>query len=184
MRPLPALPLIASALLLSSGMVFAQAGDPPKPYRDELRDQILPWLEVNDGETVKLALANDPRRTRKCHVASMVMAKVTCSRRFGRDPVVYRQQEIVAVIRPGTHDNPMRDFIACEAVAGGIITGAVFLGMVAFPAGLFGAVPIGLLGVSGIGLCGMMFDDGTAPTQTAPQVLYLAPGRQLQVALK
>ncbi len=177
-------PILLLAMLTASTASVAQQLPTP-PAQPASATPYWPEDLATIGEGVDLVTLSAPTQRHHCTVASFSSAQITCERPFHRAPSIYKPQDILAIISPGHHDNPRLDFAFCEGIAGGVITGAVFLGLVvSMPLGLFLAIPVGLIGVSFGGLCGMIFDDGSESSYIAPRVLYLRPGQQLHIPLK
>ncbi len=126
------------------------------------------------GDKVRIVSLASVNRKLACTVCSVDADHIACSRRFGRRPIVFREQDVAAVLSAGTGSNDNRDRAICEAVARGIITGAVFLGRTGSAGAIFGATLIGVVGLAVAGICDIA--DGGGPDVP----IYSKPGLQLK----
>ncbi len=174
MRTAIMLAALAAGLASSASVALAQKSEidvSSPPATSEGGWETMSRLATRDQ--VKIVLVATPNRKRSCTVSSFGPDHITCSRRFGRKPVEFRQQDVAAVLLPGKGTNDGRDRAVGETVAGGIIAGAVFLGRTGSVGAIVGATLIGVVGLCVAGVFGIADDGGPDTT------IYLRPGLQL-----
>jgi hypothetical protein len=177
------LTLIIAMLTATTAAAAQQLPIPPA----QPESTIAYWPDdlATTGESIEIVTLAAPSKRNHCTVATFSSGQITCSRHFHRAPTVYRQQEILAVVEPGHRGKFDRDAAVCALIAGGVITGAVFLGiLVSMPLGLFLAIPTGLFGAAVAGLCGLMYEEDDTPGYTPASVLFLRSGHQLAFPLQ
>ncbi len=132
-------------------------------------------VTVPNDQIIVVKLAQ-PGVRHTCKVKSLTPAALTCSRSFGRDPVVYKPEEVEALINPRDHSHPW-------LVAGGFLSaggGLIFAATLVNP---IGAVFLGIGAAYVIATAPLAFMMGDEP-DTPDHLLYLAPDHKLSVALR
>jgi hypothetical protein len=131
------------------------------------------------GRRLHVGAVSSATRRQNCTIVTLDAAQLTCARHFGRKPRIFRDEDVLALIRPGAHDPANTQMLAVLGLEAGLITGAVFLA----PVSLAGAIALGVTG-SVFNLL-LLVGIGMAAGEVAPpDLLYLRPGEQLRVALK
>jgi len=132
---------------------------------------------VMPGQKFILVTSKDPTVKRTCYVESTSGDEIRCKHRS--HPVTYRMDDLDAIIEPGTSPFHWLADLIPFAFAGGIITGACFLGALSAWA-IIGAIPVGLLGVAVliVAIAGAQEDDYKSAT-----VVYQKPGTTLAVKI-
>lgn len=169
-----ALTLIFASLAHAQNVQPWASWPPSTPRSDTFRGAMA--LGPTQGKLFVVTIAH-PKQKQTCRIQSFKEDQLVCSRSRGRAPIVYRAQDVAALITPGEHTNVVAWFLGYVGVGAGAITGAVFLASVT----IIGAVPVAIAGgfiLLMAPLTGMFADDDCPDT-----VLYLAPGQQLQVKL-
>jgi hypothetical protein len=132
------------------------------------------------GHKFILVTSKAPTVKVKCRFDSATADEIRCQQHFHSQPIIYRMADLETVIEPGGRPFDWIPFVVLQAVGGGIITGACFLGAVSAIA-ILGAVPVALIG--GFFL---LFSWWAAAESdyTPPTVLYQKPGTTLGVKLQ
>jgi hypothetical protein len=171
---------IAATLLFLGNLASAQersvAGAPAPSWQVWANWEGSPAFAP--GKKVFVVTIAKPRHRQSCRVENLSSAQLVCSRRLGRKPIVYRQQDVLALIDPGFHTRILPYFLGFVGAGAGTITGAVFLASISVVA----AVPVAIIG--GLILLASPLTAMAADGDTPEVLLYLAPGHQLPFALR
>jgi len=134
--------LFALAALLTYG-AKVQAQTPSTP-----KTEPSPWSELQQAKingSLEIITVSEPGVRHKCSVKKITADQIECSGHLHKS-VIYSRDEVQTVLAPGHKLSVWPSILIGNSIAGGIITGAVFLAMLG-PIGIVAAVPVGLVGV-------------------------------------
>ena len=172
---------LTTVLAFSASLAQAQnvqpwsSWPPSTPRSNTFRGAMA--LGPTQGKLYVVTFAH-PKQEQACRIQSFKEDQLVCSRNRGHAPVVYRAQDVAALITPGVHSGILPTFLGVVGAGAGAITGAVFLASVTIAGAVAVAVAGGFLLL--LSTCVAMGADSDNPDS----VLYLAPGQQLQVKLR
>jgi hypothetical protein len=167
---------------LAASIVFfaplAMSAQNPAPHLS----YVAQWPADSGRNDTKLILVTPahPSQRKACHVASFTADSIACKGHFGHTHL-YRQSDLLAVIRPRPNDPVLGNVIGVLVFAGlggGVITGAVLLASVSVVA----AIPVAIVGAA-IALDTVWFLAGD-DEPSHDTLLYLRENTTLQVHLR
>ena len=135
------------------------------------------WPVTVPADKVFIVTLAQPGVRNACKVKSLTAQALTCSRSLGRKPVVYRAEQVEALLNPHDADYAGLAALSFLGAGGAIIYCATLLN----PVTLAGAIVVGIFGGLIAATAGA-FAIGDN-TDHSDHLLYLAPGHTLSVKL-
>jgi hypothetical protein len=172
---LATLALLSATLALAQSPALWSSWPPSAPRSNTFRGAIA--IGPSHGKLYVVTIAH-PKQEQTCRIQSFKQDQLVCLGNHGHTPVVYRAQDIAALITPGLHSGILATFLGFVGAGAGAITGAVFLASIS----MIGAVAVAAAG--GFLLLFSTYLAMGADSYDSDIVLYLAPSQTLQVKLR